>query len=74
MKSGATKLYDSPTTAERVAAYAHAHSSPLPQHLLDYHARIAAARADSLMLSSNFQSQLHLLLARAVGARRERGR
>lgn len=70
MKGGNTNLYANPETGERVTAYSTAHSTPLPRHITDYHAAASASREDSLMLSSNFQSQLHLLLANAIGAKR----
>ncbi|KND89696.1 putative caffeoyl-CoA O-methyltransferase 2 [Tolypocladium ophioglossoides CBS 100239] len=70
MKSGSTNLYTNPEMGERVTAYSTAHSSPLPKHITDYHAAASTRRDDSMMLSSNFQSQLHLLLANAIGAKR----
>ncbi|POR39174.1 Putative caffeoyl-CoA O-methyltransferase 2, partial [Tolypocladium paradoxum] len=70
MKGGNTNLYANPETGERVTAYSMAHSTPLPKHITDYHAAASASRDDSMMLSSNFQSQLHLLLANVIGAKR----
>ncbi|PNY22581.1 caffeoyl-CoA O-methyltransferase 2 [Tolypocladium capitatum] len=67
---GTAGLYGNPATGQRVTAYATAHSTALPRHVTDYHAAAAASRPDSMMLSSNFQSQLHLLLANAIGAKR----
>ncbi|KJZ79589.1 hypothetical protein HIM_01058 [Hirsutella minnesotensis 3608] len=70
MKDGSTGLLGTPETAGRVSAYAQAHSTPLPAHIVEHHAGVVATRADADMLSSHFQSQLHVLLARAVDAKR----
>lgn len=69
MKSGYTEIYASRELGEEVTSYAEHHSTPLPQHITDYHAA-NSDREDSMMLSSNFQSQLHLFLAGTVGAKR----
>jgi hypothetical protein len=69
MKGGYTRLFDDRAAGDRVSDYADAHSTPLPAHITAYHAQ-ASGREDSNMLSSNFQSKLHLFLARAVGAKR----
>ncbi|KFA47126.1 hypothetical protein S40293_08713 [Stachybotrys chartarum IBT 40293] len=69
MKSGYTEIYASRELGEEVTSYAEQHSTPLPRHITDYHAA-SSDREDSMMLSSNFQSQLHLFLAGTVGAKR----
>ncbi|GAB0134975.1 hypothetical protein EsDP_00003327 [Epichloe bromicola] len=70
MKDGYTRLYDDKSSGDKVSEYADSHSTPLPRHMTDYHARAAESRSDSHMLSSNFQSKLHLFLARAINAKR----
>lgn len=69
MKEGSTPLYATPKLAESVSQYSQQHSTALPKHLTDYHAAFIN-RPDANMLSSNFQSQLHLLLAHSIGAKR----
>jgi len=70
MKEGGTPLYATPALGDVVTDYARAHSSALPRHIVDYHADASGKRDDSEMLSSNFQSQLQLLLANSIGAKR----
>ena len=71
MKEGFTHLFGTDTaTADKVSQYADAHSTDLPAHITAYHARAQQAHHDSNMLSSNYQSKLHLLLANAIGAKR----
>jgi hypothetical protein len=70
MKSSATELCTDPGRAARIHEYAAAHSTALPQHIVDYHALASVARSDSVMLTSVFQSQFHVLLARSVGAKK----
>ena len=70
MKEGGTPLYATPALGDVVTDYAREHSSALPRHIVDYHAQASTARDDSEMLSSNFQSQLQLLLANSIGAKR----
>lgn len=69
MKEGTTPLYATPKLGNSVSQYATEHSTALPKHITDYHASFIN-RGDANMLSSNFQSQLHLLLARSIGAKR----
>ncbi|OAQ82954.1 O-methyltransferase, family 3 [Purpureocillium lilacinum] len=69
MKEGGTPLYATPALGDVVTDYARAHSSALPRHIVDYHADASGKRDDSEMLSSNFQSQLQLLLANSIGAK-----
>ncbi|KAF7563457.1 hypothetical protein G7046_g658 [Stylonectria norvegica] len=70
MKSGGTALYDDPVLGQKVTDYAQQHSTPLPKYITEYHAAISSGRSDSEYLSSNFQSQWHLLLAKSIGAKR----
>ncbi|KAG8417999.1 hypothetical protein J3459_006304 [Metarhizium acridum] len=70
MKGGYTRLFDDQASGDKVSEYADAHSTPLPAHITAYHAHASASRQDSEMLSSNFQSKLHLFLARSIGAKR----
>ncbi|KFG83786.1 putative O-methyltransferase [Metarhizium anisopliae] len=70
MKGGYTRLFDDQASGDKVSEYADAHSTPLPAHITAYHAHASASRHDSEMLSSNFQSKLHLFLARSIGAKR----
>ncbi|PHH67734.1 hypothetical protein CDD80_567 [Ophiocordyceps camponoti-rufipedis] len=71
MKAGeASNLYRSPSTGNKVLDYASAHSTPLDDKLVAFHARAAEGRQDSRMLSSNAQSQVHGFLARMIGAKR----
>ncbi|EFY89661.1 putative O-methyltransferase [Metarhizium acridum CQMa 102] len=71
MKGGYTRLFDDQASGDKVSEYADAHSTPLPAHITAYHAHASASRQDSEMLSSNFQSKLHLFLARSIGAKRD---
>lgn len=70
MKSGGTQLYATEELAGKVSEYAQQHSTPLPKFITDYHARSASSRSDSMMLTSNFQSQMHIFLAKTIAAKR----
>lgn len=70
MKGGYTRLYDDKSTGDKVSEYADTHSSALPSFITKYHEQASSAREDSNMLSSNFQSKLHLFLAQSIGAKR----
>jgi predicted O-methyltransferase YrrM len=69
MKVDGTPLYATADMGAQVTQYSAQHSTPLPKHIIDYHAA-NQDHADAMMLTSNFQSQLHLLLARSIGAKR----
>lgn len=69
MKDDHPDFYDSPDLGRKVSAYAASHSSALPAHIGEYHAR-ASSHEDAIMLTSNFQSQFHTLLANSIGAKR----
>lgn len=70
MKSSTTHLYANSGLALAVTAYSEAHSSPLPRHIVDYHAHVSATHPHANYMISDFQAQAHVFLARAVGARR----
>ncbi|KAK5987228.1 putative caffeoyl-CoA O-methyltransferase 1-like protein [Cladobotryum mycophilum] len=62
-------LYATPELGEKVSEYASQHSTVVPKFITDYHQSVSS-HEDSIMLSSDFQSQLHLFLANTVGAKR----
>lgn len=70
MKPGSIDLYPNPATADRVSNYASELSTPLPQPILDYHARVAANHARAGYMISNLQGQYLTFLARSIGAKR----
>lgn len=65
-------IYATAELAEKASDYSEAHSLALLRHITDHHADVWARRDDSLMMSSNQQSQLHIFLARAFGVKRGR--
>jgi hypothetical protein len=72
MKNGTSVLYPNDKVAERVTAYAEAHSTPLPKHITDYHAHIEATSDRADYMISDFQTQAHFWLAKVIGAKRGR--
>lgn len=70
MKSDVTVLYPNEKVAERVTAYSAQHSTPLPKYITDFHEEVVRGPERSEYLTSNFQSQAHVLLARMIGAKR----
>lgn len=70
MKTGEAILYPNDKVAERVTAYSAGHSTPLPKHITEFHADIVKNHEKSVFLTSNFQSQCNVLLARMIGAKR----
>ncbi|UNI17188.1 hypothetical protein JDV02_003561 [Purpureocillium takamizusanense] len=70
MKTSTSTLYPNPRVAERVTAYARQHSTPLPAHIVDYHAWVNENHARGRYMISDFQGRCHVFLARAVGAAR----
>ncbi|SPN97307.1 related to caffeoyl-coa o-methyltransferase [Cephalotrichum gorgonifer] len=70
MKSGVTPLYPNDKVAERVTDYSASHSTPLPKYITDFHASVSKNHKSSFYLTSNFQSQYHVTLARLIGAKR----
>ncbi|OAA53247.1 O-methyltransferase, family 3 [Cordyceps fumosorosea ARSEF 2679] len=69
MRPDCPSFFSSMDKIQRVTAYAAEHSSSLPKHIIDYHADASSHEA-SMMLTSNFQSQFHTLLAAMIGAKR----
>lgn len=70
MKDNVTPLYTSPQLGAKVSTYSEQHSTPLPKYISDYHAHIVSTRDDSEYLSSGFQSQFNIFLAKSIGAKR----
>lgn len=70
MKEANTPLYKTEELGRKVTEYSERYSTPLPKHITKYHADVSANREDSYYMSSNFQSQFHVLLAKLVGAKR----
>lgn len=70
MKDNDPILYKTPELGHNVTAYAEQHSTALPRHISEYNATISSTREDSLYMSSNFQSQFNVLLAKSIGAKR----
>ncbi|KAM5352456.1 hypothetical protein ACJ41O_005179 [Fusarium nematophilum] len=70
MKENETPLYATPQLGRKVTTYSEQHSTPLPKHITDYHASISSSREDSDYLSSPFQSQYNVFLAKSIGAKR----
>ncbi|KAH7308023.1 family 3 O-methyltransferase [Stachybotrys elegans] len=70
MKSGTSPLYPNQTVAERVSQYSEEHSTALPGHITELHSRVEQTHARANYMISNFQGQLHVFLARTIGARR----
>lgn len=70
MKTDTPALYPNEKVGERVTKYSQVHSTPLPKHITEYHAWVDANHERSGYLTSNFQSQFHILLSRLIGAKR----
>jgi hypothetical protein len=70
MKTGAAALYPNEKVNEKVTEYSSAHSTALPKHIVDYHEWVCQNLEWSVYLTSNFQSQCNILLARMIGAKR----
>ncbi|KAF5018184.1 hypothetical protein F66182_9841 [Fusarium sp. NRRL 66182] len=70
MKETSAPLYTTPQLGQKVTDYAAQHSTPLAKHISDYHADISANRKDSYYMSSVFQSQYNIFLAKSIGAKR----
>lgn len=70
MKSGVPSLYPNETVAERVTHYSEAHSTRLPQHIVDYHAWVEKNHSRAGYMISDFQGQYLVFLARTLGAKR----
>lgn len=63
-------LYPNDKVAERVTTYSEQHSTPLPDYITEYHELISSGHAKSNYMISDFQGQLHVFLARSIGAKR----
>ncbi|PKS07560.1 hypothetical protein jhhlp_006164 [Lomentospora prolificans] len=70
MKTDSPALYPNEKVGERVTVYSQTHSTPLPKHITEYHAWVDQNHERSNYMSSNFQSQLHVLLSHLIGAKR----
>jgi hypothetical protein len=70
MKTGASVLYPNDKVAERVTNYSERHSTALPDYITEYHELISSGHARSNYMISDFQGQLHVFLARLIGAKR----
>ncbi|CAI4215115.1 unnamed protein product [Parascedosporium putredinis] len=70
MKTNAPALYPNEKVSERVTAYSQEHSTPLPKHITEYHAWVDQNHERSGYMSSNFQSQFHVLLSQLIEAKR----
>jgi hypothetical protein len=70
MKENYTQLYPNEQVATDVGDYAFAHSTKLPQHLLDHHAwGVESTERPSFMISP-FQAEFQVWFAKALGAKR----
>jgi len=70
MKTGVTELYPNEQVSQRVTEYSAAHSTALPQYIVEFHDWASKNLEWSIYLTSNFQSQCHILLARMISAKR----
>lgn len=70
MKDNEAVLYKTPQLGHAVTTYAEQKSTALPKHIADYNAKISSTRDDAYFLSSNFQSQFNVFLARSINAKR----
>ncbi|PQE28483.1 O-methyltransferase family 3 protein [Rutstroemia sp. NJR-2017a BBW] len=69
MFSNETPLYPNEEVAQKVTDYAYAHSTPLPQHLIEYHAEGGKHERANYMIS-NQQAQFQIFMAKVMGAKR----
>jgi hypothetical protein len=69
MKENYTELYPNEQVGRNVGDYSAAHSTPLPKHITDYHAKGSEHKNSGYMISP-FQAQFHLWFASAFGAKR----
>ncbi|KAI5921865.1 S-adenosyl-L-methionine-dependent methyltransferase [Camillea tinctor] len=67
---GNSILSATPELTNKVFQYAEEYSTTLPDHITAFYSSIATGRSDATMLTSNFQSQFNILLARLHGSRR----
>lgn len=69
MFSNETPLYPNEEVAQKVTDYAYAHSTPLPQHIVEYHAEGGKHERANYMIS-NMQAQFQIFMAKVMGAKR----
>ncbi|KAM3088210.1 hypothetical protein ACMFMG_002265 [Clarireedia jacksonii] len=69
MFSNDAVLYPNEEIAQKVNDYAYAHSTPLPQHIVDYHAEGGKHKMANYMIS-NMQAQFQIFMAKVMGAKR----
>ncbi|KIN07977.1 hypothetical protein OIDMADRAFT_99921 [Oidiodendron maius Zn] len=70
MKENYTQLYPNEQVATAVGDYALAHSTKLPQHLLDHHAWGVETQDSPNYMISPFQAEFQVWFAKAMGAKR----
>lgn len=70
MKENAAKLFPNPDTAAKVMDYSIAHSTPLPDWLMQYHEWGCSHTDVPDYLTSTYQAQTLVFLARMMGAKR----
>jgi hypothetical protein len=70
MKENYTQLYPNEQVAIAVGDYALAHSTKLPQHLLDHHAWGAETQEKPSYMISPLQAEFQVWFAKAMGAKR----
>lgn len=70
MKGNEPTLYPNVEVGQKVLDYSAECSTKLPQHLVEYHEQIDKNHEDSILMISNFQSQLSVFLAKLIGAKR----
>lgn len=70
MHENVAKLYPNPDTSAKVMDYSVAKSTPLPDWLLKYHQWGRENTAVPNFLTSTYQAQMLVFLAKMVGAKR----
>jgi hypothetical protein len=71
MKENYTELYPNEQVARNVGDYSAAHSTPLPSHIIAYHAKGSEHEKSGYMISP-FQAQFQLWFAKAFEAKRSK--
>lgn len=69
MQDNVAKLYPNPDTSAKVMEYSIAKSTPLPDWLLEYHKWGCENTAVPSFLTSTYQAQMLIFLAKMMGAR-----
>lgn len=70
MQENVAKLYPNPETSAKVMDYSIAHSTPLPEYLVNYHKWACEETEKPEYLISTYQAQMLIFLARIVGAKK----